>query len=300
MPNRSFRPVPTYRRCCLAIVLLCVAATTVRTQSVTVPVRHDVYEFLKKMEGIHVIRDVHDIVRPLTRLDVAKLLREAETRSDRLSSVDLRRLTFFQEEFGEELGMIDSSWAVAPRRWHLFSSDIRGGSINADLLLAYSRTWFDGKSVTKRSNGFRAYGYAFDDLGFSFTFADNKESGELLDREKFFGPEDGISGFGKRGADFFEYDFTDVELSYTWNWLFVTLERIPQWWSTGRRGSLSFSTKAPPASQIRMRADLADWITFTYLHGELNSTILDSTRSYPASPYNGCFSSLSGWWTRAR
>ncbi len=251
-------------------------------QSVAIPLRHEVYEFLKKMESKQILVDYHDIVKPISRIDAARLLAVVESRASELSPVDLRRLTFFQEEFGYELGLENPSWSEKPRRWHPASLDLNGGIANADLLLGFSERRFDGKRVQKISNGIRLYGYAFGSFGFQFMFADNREQGTLLDRTKYLTPEDGMVQ-SRRGPDFFEFDFTDVQLTYSTGDLLFALEKVPQSWSTGRRGGLSFSSKAPSMPQFRFQASLTDWITFTYIHGELNSQILDSASSYPAN-----------------
>jgi hypothetical protein len=250
-----------------------------RAQSVAIPLRHEIYEFLKKMESKQLITDYHDIVKPISRLEAAELLVSIEQHADALSSVDLRRLTFFQNEFGHEIGMKNLSWREAPRRWHPLTFILNEGILNGDLLAGFAEKRFDTKRVQKITNGFRLYGYAFKNIGFSFTFADNREQGTLQDRTKALSPDDGVI-LTKRGGDFYEYDFTEVQLTYSTGDMIFALEKVPQSWSTGRRGSLSLSSKAPSMPQIRMTAKLTDWMTFTYIHGELNSQVLDSSRSY--------------------
>ncbi len=259
--------------------LLTLIVAAAAAQSVTVPVRHEVYEFLKKMEAQGRLAGYRDIIRPLSRRHVARLLLEAESSARQLTDVDLRRLTFFKEEFGDELGMTDSSWIEVPRRWHPLTYVLDGGVLNVDLNAAFLTEHSQQDWRQRVSNGLRMSGYAFGNVGFSFHFADNREIGTNLDPTRASTPEDGLI-VSKPTARSFEYDFTDVEVSYQTGGMTFSLEKIPMWWSTGRRGSLMLSPKAPPAPQIRFRAELADWLDFTYIHAELSSNVLDSSRSY--------------------
>lgn len=265
----------------LAILSLAFVSASL-AQSVTVPVRHEVYEFLKKMEAQGLLTGYRDIIRPLSRIHVADMLLRVEGSARQLTDVDLRRLTFFKEEFGDELGLVDSSWTEAPRRWHPLTFVLDEGVLNVDLNAAFLLERSQADWRQRVSNGLRMYGYVFGNVGFSFHFADNREIGTNLDPVRALSPEDGLI-ISKRTARSFEYDFTDVELSYQAGGMTFSLEKIPMWWSTGRRGSLMLSPKAPAAPQLRFRAELADWLDFTYIHADLNSELLDSTRSYFAN-----------------
>ncbi|MEK6651137.1 MAG: hypothetical protein AABY75_09175 [Bacteroidota bacterium] len=263
------------------LFVLIIAVAGASAQSVSVPVRHEVYEFLKKMEARGLVTGYRDIIRPISRLQAAHLLLEVERSASALSDVDLRRLTFFKEEFGDELGMTDPSWTEVPRRWHPLTFVLDGGVLNVDLNLAFRYTQSQNDWSQRVSNGLRMYGYAFEHFGFAFHFADNREIGTRLDRVRALSPEDGLI-VSKPTATSFEYDFAEVEFTYQTGGLTFALEKIPMWWSTGRRGSLMLSPKAPAAPQIRFRAALADWLDFTYIHADLSSNVLDSSRSYSA------------------
>lgn len=195
-----------------ALLIFTVVASL--AQSVSVPVRHEVYEFLKKMEALGLLREYRDIIRPISRLQAAEFLLTIERSASSLSDVDLRRLTFFKEEFGDELGLTDPSWTEVPRRWHPLTFELDDGVLNVDLNLAFRYSESQGDWSQKVSNGLRMSGYAFGNFGFSFHFADNKEIGTRLDRSKALSPEDGIT-LSKWTGSSFEYDFTEAEFSYS-------------------------------------------------------------------------------------
>ena len=258
------------------------ASAAALAQSVSVPVRHEVYEFFKKMEAVGLLREYRDIIRPISRYQAAQLLLRVERSAMTLTDVDLRRLTFFKEEFGDELGMTDPSWTEVPRRWHPLTFVLDGGVMNVDLNAAFRYAQSQQDWSQRVSNGLRMSGYAFERFGFSFHFADNREIGTKLDAFRRLSPEDGLI-VSKPTATSFEYDFTEAEFSYSTGGIMVALEKIPMWWSTGRRGSLMLSPKAPAPPQLRFRAELADWLDFTYIFADLNSDVVDSSRSYPAN-----------------
>ncbi|OGU67832.1 MAG: hypothetical protein A3H45_11730 [Ignavibacteria bacterium RIFCSPLOWO2_02_FULL_55_14] len=266
----------------IAFAAMLSALPAARGQSVAVPLKHDVYEFLKKMEASHILRGYRDIIKPISRLHAAKLLLAVDTAAARLTPVDLRRLNFLKIEFGHELGLLDVSWSEVPRRWHPLMFPIRGGYMNVDLNLGYSVMRSQGDHVNKQTNGFKTYGYAFDRFGFALSFADNRENGNAINRNKSFTPDEGV-GFLLQRANIIEYNFANAQFTYDASGITVALEKIPQWWSTGRRGSLYLSTKSPAPPQFRFRAELTDWMDFTYIHADLNSLVVDSNRSYQAN-----------------
>jgi hypothetical protein len=51
-------------------------------------------------------------------------------------------------------------------------------------------------------------------------------------------------------------------------------------WGYGERGQVILSNKAPSYPQIKLRVPLSKRIDFVYFHAELNSNIVDSSRSY--------------------
>ena len=88
----------------------------------------------------------------------------------------------------------------------------------------------------------------------------NRESGSARDATKQNSPETGV--VVQRGMpDFFEYNSTDVQLTYQLGTVELSLEKMHNVWGYGQRstGTVIFSEKSPsyPQIKLRLRIDLA-------------------------------------------
>src|ERR1039458_1885110 len=107
------------RRYVIIFFLCCIAAAQSTSQSVYVHPSHEVYDFLKRMDGKRVLTDYRDAVKPITRREVASYLIIIDQHSDQLTSVEKQQLEFFKQEFFVELKQLKYEKELPEERWHL-------------------------------------------------------------------------------------------------------------------------------------------------------------------------------------
>lgn len=252
-------------------------------QSVYLHPSHEVYDFLKRMEGKHTLTDYRDAVKPITRQDAARYLMVVGEHADQLTSVENEQLRFYKQEFYLELKQLDNEKDLPEERWHLFPYRSAPGRFNVDLVGGYSVQANAAKTNTKiRSNGLFAYGYAGDFLGMYLYFRDNQESGTYLDARKDLTPIQGQI-VSKSQEDAIQYDLADAQMNFDIAFLKVSLEKMPNIWGAGYHGTLILSDKPPSYPQIKLRAKLGKDFDFTFMHSWLSSDVVDSVNSYYAA-----------------
>ncbi len=77
-------------------------------------------------------------------------------------------------------------------------------------------------------------------------------------------------------------EFSDVKggVNFNWKWGAVSLIKDDIKWGHGRFGQLILSDKPNSYPQIRLFLNPVKWLRFYYMHGWLNSLILDSSQIY--------------------
>ena len=272
----------TMKQSAVLFLFLAIVLQQSSAQSVYLHPSHEVYDFFKRMEGKHTLTDYRDAVKPITRQDVARYLMVVDEHADQLTAVESEQLRFYKQEFYLELKQLNYEKDLPEERWHLFPYRSAPGRFNVDLVGGYSVQANAAKTNTKiRSNGLFAYGYAGDFLGMYLYFRDNQESGTYHDPRKDLTPIQGqIVSKSQEGA--IQYDLADAQMNFDIAFLKVSLEKMPNVWGAGYRGTLILSDKPPSYPQIKLRARLGKDVDFTFMHSWLSSDVVDSVNSYYA------------------
>ena len=267
------------RRWFAGFLMVLALAFESRAQSVYLTTSNEIYPFLKRMEARGLLEGYRDAAKPFSRIELAHKLQALDSVKARMTSVERETYEFFKEEFKYELLKVGGDPEPSEIRWHVLSKELDRGIMNIDVNYLLGQTVRDGVKTNKRSQGVKLYGYAFDDVGFYFNIVDNRETGKAINFAKINTPEPGIIP-SKTAADVLEYD--DMDAQFTWNIgrFEFSVEKMKNSWGLARHGNIIFSDKAPSYPQLKLRVPLADWVDFIYIHADLNSKVLDSTRSY--------------------
>lgn len=255
---------------------------TAFSQAVYLPVSHEVYPFLKRMEARQLLVNYQDAAKPLSRKAIASHLRVLEGSIGSMTTLERETYEFLKGEFQYELSSLAGDPEPSEIRWHLLSTEIPKGVLNLDFNGKLSQTYLEKDYVRLRSQGLKIYGTLYDNVGLYFNFVDNREVGNAINFFKRHTPEPGVVPT-KDDAEILEYNTTEAQLSVQLGAFQLSLEKMQNVWGLGRRGNIIFSDKAPSYPQFKMRVPIASWLDFIYLHAELNSNLLDSTRSYPTN-----------------
>jgi hypothetical protein len=266
----------------IAVISMCYIGW-IAAQPSSVPTTHEVYEFLKTMESKQLLVGYRDAVKPFSRNQVAAYLLKLQDAVSGMTDVQREEFEFLKSEFATSIQLLFPDSLKLDPRWHLINIPLYDGNLFADLNLRFGRLQSQDDYVNYRSNGFLTYGSIFKNFGFYFNFADNRDAGTIINSQRIHTPLQGIPFESINTANAIEYTLADVQVAYRIGKAEIAFEKRENDWGLGYNGNTIFSRKAPSFPQVRLYLPLTDWIDFTYIHGELNSRIIDSTRSYMTS-----------------
>ena len=284
------------------IILFFLFSVSAYAQSVYVPVQHEVYDFLKRMEARELFTDYKDAAKPLSRMQISTALVSLENRVQEMTHVERETFEFLKTEFNYEMSKISGDAEPSETRWHLYSTELTQGVLNADIHYSLSRTNTGSQATTERSQGIQTSGYVFNTVGFYFNLVDNLEKGDNVNYSRFNDRAiDGLWFLTPADRDYYKriktpfrgvipsqinnqnkFQFDEVNAQFSWQVGSFTfsLEKMNNVWGYGRMNNVIFSDNTPSYPQIKMRVPLSKDIDFVYFHGELNSVVIDSSRSY--------------------
>jgi hypothetical protein len=243
--------------------------------------RHDVYDFLQRMEARRIIH-VHDVAKPLARIEIARYLTRIDSSKAHLTSVEKEQLEWYKEEFWYELKKVGYDVSDLTGRWNLYSLRSEAFNLNVNAVLgAKAQFNKDGAFTYRYSNGLLAYGYFKDIFGVYFNFHDNREQGDRVDFTRAFTPDQGIViTIGRPPDNYTEFDKFDGYVSLDLGRVQIEAGKDLNVWGHGYRGQLILSTKAPSYPEIKLKVSLTDWLNFAYIHAWLFSNVVDSLLTY--------------------
>jgi len=254
-------------------------------QGIYEPVRSDLYNFLESLSIKGIIKFEY-VIKPQTRIDLAKKLLEAENNSFQLTEIDKSMLDNYKHDFVQEIKLLKDNFEneASPeflilgddRRIRFFEYAAKDFSFFADPVLSLSLQSDAGEKLTIRRNGFSFYGYVLDNWAYSLNFYDNEESGSNLDLLKNITPDRGVSITAVKNNSF-EYDNVNASIGYYWNNGAVTFGKDYFRFGSGKNGSIILSDKAPSFPFIRLDYQPVDWLKLFYFHGFLISNVPDSS-----------------------
>jgi len=154
-------------------------------QSVYVPIQHEVYDFLKRMEARQLLIEYKDAARPLSRIQIASAFLTLEKHVDEMTRVERETYEFLKTEFNYEILKISGDAEPSETRWHIYSRDLTEGVLNFDINYSLSQMSESSQSTSTRSQGFKTYGYVFNTVGFYFNIVDNLEKGDNVNYSRF-------------------------------------------------------------------------------------------------------------------
>jgi hypothetical protein len=288
---------------CIALIL---TPIVLQAQTIYLSTSNEVYDFLTRMDAKGYLQNYQDAAKPLSRMYLAKQLKELEPFGEKMTSVERATYEFYKTEFNYELLSLAGDPEPSETRWHLFSKGFDQGLINFDVGYALSAQNDAGLKNTLSTKDLKFYGYAFKNVGFYFNYDDNKQWGSNLNYYRLNTPEKGvINSAGAVNLPTYsldiipladpnepelDYDEIDAQLAWQVGAFTFSLEKSNNIWGYGENGNIIFSNKAPSYPQIKMRVHITDDIDFIYFHGSLNSRVVDTATSYYVN-YLG-FSSL--------
>ncbi len=122
------------------------------------------------------------------------------------------------------------------------------------------------------------FGYIGSNFGFYANLRDNNESVPLAKPEYFTEAQGGVYKYRDDGGVDYSEMRGGIVGSVNWGSLGIMLDRVA--WGENYHGANIFSGKAPAFPYIQLHLNPVKWFDFNYIHGWLNSNVIDSGRSY--------------------
>ena len=265
--------------------VIIVFTALLHSQSIYEPVNSNVYDFLEKLSIKGILSFDYEI-KPLTRIEIAEKIIEAEKNTLQLTALEKELLSFYIQDFKHEINLINKDFTAEAspeffitekdRRARFFEYAGKDFSFFADPILSLSEESIAGENLFVRRNGFSFYGYALSNWAYSLNFYDNEETGNNLDITKELTPEKGTS-VTKIKENAFEYDFVNATVAYYWGDGSISLGKEYFKIGNGRNGNVILYDQAPSFPFIRLDYKPVDWLRFFYFHGFLVSNVPDSS-----------------------
>lgn len=260
-------------------------------QVVYMPVSHEIYSFLTRMQARQLLVDYKDAAKPLSRMTLAKMLKSLEPKVNEMTRVERETYEFLVTEFKYELLKLAGDPEPTEMRWHVISTELKNGILNFDVNYTLARDFDKGGQTNYRTQGLKTYGYVYDDVGFYFNWVDSRETGANVNYFRENTPSQGVVQ-SNYTLGVLEHSENDAQFTWQIGSFALSLEKNINVWGYGRNGNVILSNKAPSYPQIKLRVPLSDNIDFVYFTAELNSNVIDSTRSYIVTYVNPPFTAF--------
>ncbi len=243
-----------------------------------------VYDYLYRMAQKGLIRWM-DIQMPMDRKDIRSALTHLVVNEQGLSRIERSELNFYLQEYA-----FDSVSTEQPERLYFLKKDAaqrfrpllyeKGeNKLFVDPIFGSQYFRSNGKDNLHYFSGIRLAGYFGKHWGFNFSFRDNTEKGDTLNRDRAFTSEEGVITTISNNR-LINYSNLNYNIGYRWSNGSITAGKENLSWGYGAYGSMILSGKAPSYPYIKLDYKPWNWLHFSYFHGWLQSNIIDSARTY--------------------
>jgi len=231
------------------------------------PQSNDVYSFLEEFS-----LQYNPAVRPLSRQQIVQLLKNIDTTS--LTHRQKKELDFYLSDFDKER----YSSKYSKRRKDLFHYHDSTFSFTVNPILG-SNMWVNKKGYEYHLwNGAELWA-TIGKWGLYGSLRDNHESSSITGPDYL---DQYTPGSCFKVLSDGRVDFEEIHggVTYSWNTGSIGLLKDNPAWGTNYYGSNIFSGHTPAFTYLELRLKPLKWLDFNYMHGWLNSEVVDSTRSF--------------------
>lgn len=166
------------------------------------------------------------------------------------------------------------------QRWHFFGYRNKFMQLNVDPVLGVELGNWENKNYKNLTGGVKFYGEFGDIVGYNFELKDTRQTpGNISFLYNDFSQQTSIDIFLKDNKRL-EYSTIDLNIGYRWKWGELSIGKNFLNWGYAERGQIVLSEKAPSFPFIMLKINPAEWMSFFYLHGWLNSDVIDTSSYY--------------------
>ena len=246
-----------------------------------------VYSLLDELAGMKAI-SLNSAVLPLSRNVIAEKLYKASLHPEFLTPRQNADLQFFLREYAAEIPVtpgdtllqlvgipaVQTGFGYNPPGYDLLKKNF---SLSIRPLIGLTGIINQNGSVTKLQGGGKLFGSLGKHLGFYFKLVQTRES-EPIAAPVYFTPEPGSVWTTHSNGVVTNTEWTGG-ISCSWKWGDISIRKDRPVWGEAEHGSNILSGREPSVPFLQLHVKPAGWIEFSYIHGQLNSETVDSSRS---------------------
>lgn len=237
-----------------------------------------VYEFIDEIANLHVITDINTSIKPYSRMQIAKWLKQADENRDRLNSRQQKDLDFYLRDFNKELIGTKGDFK---KRLDLFYYSDTLFKLTVNPVLGYQYWSNENDNFFHRWNGAEFHASIGNHVGIYASLRDNLENIQL-EKTHYLTQRTGAAYKESPTSRKGEYSEARGGITYSWKWGHVALIKDHFAWGTNYNGANILSGKTPSFPHLKLQMHPVKWLHFNYVHGFLVSDVADTTRSYKA------------------
>lgn len=245
------------------------------SQVLTEDLNNPIYDFIDRM-AVKKIIEVNQSVKPYSKKQIEEWLKQIKNSEFRIQNLELSRVEIDELE------------------WYLDEYDLeRGENVSKLGQYNYLDDHFKFRlypvfgyelSTTGDASGYSKwvgahFEGAYDNLSLMFEYLDIGQFGDNVDRQKYYTNKRGYFN-NYQSKDGIEFSDIRGQISYDWNWGNISLRKDYNNWGHGKYGQLILSDKPASYPHIKLQLNPAKWLSINYIHGWLNSYVIDSSKSF--------------------
>lgn len=238
-------------------------------QVLTEDLNNPVYNFIDRM-AVRKLIDVNQSVKPYSKKEIAKWLQQLKRQNEKLKKVVSEELYWYLEEYD-----LESDENVPKLGQYNYLDD--HFKFRLYPLIGYEMSAVGDAEGHAKWVGAHLEG-SYDNLSLMLEYLDTGQFGDNVDSRKNVTPATGH--FNKGAPNGIEFSDVKGRISYDFGIGSLSLKKEYVNIGSGKFGQLIHSSKAASYPHIELKLKPADWLEIYYMHGFLNSQVLDSNNFY--------------------
>ncbi len=252
------------------IILFFIFVSISNAQIIYETLNNPVYSFLERM-AVKKLIDLNLSVKPYSKKEIAVVLKKLRKNINALNRVEKEELFWYLKRYGLEINGKPS------KKLGEF-----GYSTSSALFRAFPIAGYEISTVGPAKGYSKWIGARFEGsvnkLSLFFEYLDTGEFGDNVDVNKKLTPETGH--FYKTAPNGIEFSDVKGGIIYDFGYGSLSLKKNYVNWGSGKFGKLFLSSKAASFPHVEFKLNPLPWLSISYIHGWLNSMVLDSSRFY--------------------
>jgi hypothetical protein len=245
------------------------------------PNNEGIYQFIDELASAGVIT-VNESIKPYSKQKIAQWLLESGKQKDALTPRQQKELDFYSSAYQAFHSPSGEKWvglATNPLGISYCDSSFR---ISVHPLINGTLYRNGSATIQNRWWGGALYGTIGKHFSFYATLTDHWET-QVLASPIYLTQLTGGKYKNAVNRSGGEYSTMRGGIAWAWNWGMVGFVNDRPIWGSGYNGTNIVSGRNTPFPQLTLKLTPAKWFEFNYMHGWLNSEIIDSSRSFQSA-----------------